>query len=139
MITRAIETAYKKMYERNWDKIYYLVDLHETVYHNDYNEVACRLYPQAVDALKALSEFPETRIILWSSVHEEDKATYMEQLQKLGIRVDGFNVNSEVVDTKVGCFDEKTYFSVLIDDKAGFSPDMGDWALVLKTAKRMRL
>ena len=45
------------------------------------------------------------------------------------IKHDFFNQNLSVQNTKTGCFDEKFYFSVLLDDKAGFDPNT-DWKLI---------
>lgn len=135
MISRAIENAYNKAKERNWDKIYYLVDLHETVFYNNYDDTATKAYPCAIRVLKELTKFPETRIILWSSVNHVDKLKYLKTFQDLEIPIMAFNENKEVENTKVGNFEEKPYFSVIIDDKAGFSPSHGDWDLVLNQVK----
>ena len=40
-----------------------------------------------------------------------------------------FNFNPAIENTKTSCFDDKFYFSVLLDDKAGFDPDT-DWKLI---------
>lgn len=136
MITEAVKGAYKKMYDRKWNKIYYLVDLHETVFCNNYEGLAINLYPDAIEGLQYLCTLPETRIILWSSVYEEDKQTYVDILKKHDIKVDAFNINPFEKNTKVGCFDEKPYFSVLIDDKAGFIPS--DWIKIKKLVEKIR-
>ena len=61
---------------------------------------------------------------------EEDKQAYLDDLVSRGIPKDkliGFNRNPyEEEDTKVASFKEKPYFSILIDDKAGFCPEE-DW------------
>lgn len=136
MISRAIEGAYKKMHDRGWDTIYYLVDLHETVYCNNYDGLALNFYPDAITGLQYLTSLPETKIILWSSVYEEDKSSYIEALKEHNIKVDAFNNNPFEKNTKVGCFNEKPYFSVLIDDKAGFIPS--DWLKIIDTVKKVR-
>ncbi len=136
MITNAVKGAYRKMHDRNWDKIYYLVDLHETVFCNNYDGIAYTFYPDALIGLQYLSSLPETRIILWSSVYEEDKKTYVDLLKDHDIRVDAFNINPFEKNTKVGCFDEKPYFSVVIDDKAGFITS--DWIKIMETVKEIR-
>jgi hypothetical protein len=136
MITRAVRTAYKKMQDRNWDTIYYLVDLHETVFHSDYDNVALNIYPEAKKALQYLCMLPETKIILWSSVYEQDKETYINELKTYGIVVDAFNVNPFEGNTKMGCFSEKPYFSVVIDDKAGFIPS--EWTDIMDVVKEIK-
>ena len=46
-----------------------------------------------------------------------------------------FNFNPTIENTQTGCFDDKFYFSILLDDKAGFDPDT-DWKLIYEYLKR---
>jgi hypothetical protein len=137
MITRAITRAYNIMSERNWDTIYYCVDLHDTVFISKYDGIPNEFMPGAKEALQYISSLPESRIILWSSVKEDDKQAYIDVLTENDIKVHYFNSNPEVGDTEVGGFSEKFYFSVLIDDKAGFKADP-DWGFIVKEIKRAK-
>jgi hypothetical protein len=138
MITRAIARAYKIMYERKWDRIYYTVDLHDTVFISNYDGIPNQFLPGAKEALQYIASLSESRIILWSSVKEEDKQKYIDIFTENNIKVDYFNENPEVTDNAYAGFNEKFYFSVLIDDKAGFRADI-DWDLVVKEIKRNRV
>lgn len=130
MIAKAIARAYKTMRERNWDTIYWAIDLHGVCMTSNYEEGKHEfVHDFAVDTLRVISDLSESRIILWSSVHEDQKAPIIKAFADKGIKVSGFNHNPHEANTKTGCFDEKFYFSVLLDDKAGFDP-MTDWCEV---------
>jgi hypothetical protein len=137
MITRAIKRAYNIMRERNWDTIYYCVDIHDTIFKSNYDEHSMEFMPGAREALKYISSLPESKIILWSSVSNIDKEKYINVLNTNDINVNYFNYNPEVESSTVGDFSEKFYFSVLIDDKAGFQADP-DWEFIVKEIKRIR-
>ena len=47
-------------------------------------------------------------------------------LKKIGKYV---NENNDVKNAGYGCYDDKFYFAVLCDDKAGWDPE-NDWSLV---------
>lgn len=132
MIEKAIQRAYQVMNERNWDKIYWAVDLHGVVLKSNYEQGGYEfINPQAMLALQLLTSREENVVILWSSCHEEEQNDIIYFLAENGIVVDYFNENPEVENTKTGCFDKKFYFSVLLDDKAGFEPDE-DWSTIYR-------
>lgn len=127
MITRAIRRAYDVARVRNWDKVYWAIDLHETCIRSNYGKGSYEfLGDYVVRALQKISERPETVIILWSSVHADEEADIIEFFANNGIRVSYFNHNPEVSNTAHGNFDTKFYFSILLDDKAGFNYEL-DW------------
>lgn len=136
MITRAIKRAYDVMSERNWDTIYWAIDLHGTVLKSNYEAGGYEWLDANIPvSLRALNRLPETKIILWSSVHEPDKEGVIAFFKASGIKVDYFNENPEVPNTVTGNFDQKFYFSVLVDDKAGFDPS--DWLEAIITAQQL--
>jgi hypothetical protein len=128
-INTAIQRAYEIKLYRNWDKVYFAIDIHGTILKPEYNGMAQEFYDDAIDTLKYMRTLPEIVIILWSSCKAEDYQNYIDLFNSHGIRVDYFNENPECADTKVGAFDKKFYFSVLLDDKAGFDP-YKDWTAV---------
>jgi len=115
---------------REWDTIYVAVDWHDTMmpstYSNDkYGKY--KLYPQAEEVLKWMSDNGNIRLILYTSSHGDQKADFIHNMHHLyGIDFEYHNGNPEVENSKFGCFDEKFYFNVLLDDKAGFDPET-DW------------
>lgn len=138
MISSAIIRAYRTMADRKWDTIYWAVDLHGVCLSSNYETGVHEFLSQnVIDSLRYLSSLEETKIILWSSVHDEQKDVIIEKFESNGIKIFGFNENPAEKDTATGCFKEKFYFSVLVDDKAGFDPGTG-WPLAVSHVKMMR-
>jgi hypothetical protein len=130
----AIGKAYDDLVKKNWDTIYLSCDIHGTIFENDYNGLPTPI-PDAIESLKIISSFKEVKLILWSSVFPKDQRYYVKILSEAGVKVSYFNENPEVPNTKMGDFGEKFYFSVLIDDKAGFDPRswrkvINDWSVI---------
>jgi hypothetical protein len=138
MITTAIARAYDTMKARNWDTIYWAIDLHGVCLESNYAKgVHTFISEEAINTLRLIGSLKESKIIIWSSVHEKDKQAIIDLFIENGIPVHGFNSNPSEADTKTGCFKEKFYFSVLLDDKAGFDPavhwkEIGDYLYSLK-------
>lgn len=130
MIIKAIERAYAVMRERNWDTVYWAIDLHGVCFPSTYEQGGYKFVnADAKEALQRISARPESRIILWSSCHPNEQADIMAFFAEEGVAVSYFNENPEVSNTRTGDFTKKFYFSVLLDDKAGFDPAV-DWAHV---------
>jgi len=131
MIHTAIARAYQIMDERNWDTIYWAIDLHGVCLKSNYeNGGYSFINNAAVQGLQAISARKENKIILWSSCHDHEKKAIIDFMWLHGINVRYFNENPDEKNTKTGCFDQKFYFSVLLDDKAGFNPET-DWYAVI--------
>lgn len=131
-IITAFDSAFAKMQERNWDNIYVLVDIHDTIFKGFYtnNDELVWTCPEACSALQALSEHPRIKLILWSSQYMATFTKYIRYLQDNGINIDHINCNPEVRSTDIQCFDRKPYFNVGIDDKFGFIPET-DWKTIV--------
>jgi hypothetical protein len=127
-LQRAIQKAYQTARARDWDTIYVLVDCHDTIACSNYRDAEMEFYLEAIQALKALGAFPEVYLTLWTSCYEQDAKRILERLEELDVVFHSFN-QTPVGNTITGCFDSKPYFSVLIDDKAGFLPE--DWPAVV--------
>lgn len=126
-ITTSFEGAFKRMKDRNWDKIYVLVDIHDTIFEACYhNKEEYKWYPYAKETLDIMSHAQQISLILWTSTYDEVIANYLKYFKDNGIKFDMVNENHETTNTDLSCFDKKTYFNVGIDDKFGFEP-MNDW------------
>lgn len=122
-IFRAIEAAYLKTAERNWDRVYWALDLHGTCIKSTYQKHTYEwLGDYTKQALQRLVAHPETHLILWSSVYEDEKEHIIKFFEDHGIRISGFNTNPMELSNRVSFFDEKFYMSIIVDDKAGFHP-----------------
>ena len=129
-IEKSFDSAFKRMRDRNWEKIYVLVDIHDTVFEACYHEKEeHKWYPFAKEALDIMSHAQQISLILWTSTYENVINDYVEYFKTNGIRFDYINRNTETENTSLSCFDEKTYFNVGIDDKFGFEAET-DWEIV---------
>lgn len=127
----SIKTAYlnalRKATLRRFDVLYFAVDLHDTVFKANYENGGYEFYNEdAKNALQLISSSPYHVLILWSSAIDSEKEKIVKFLEQYNIRVDFFNENPMEKNTEYADFSQKFYFSVLIDDKAGFDPDY-DW------------
>ena len=131
MIEKSIRSAINKMKQRGWDRIYFLVDIHDTIFKATYNEIEkYEWLGQAKEALQKLTETPWIILILWSSSYDNTLKDYIKYFEKNNIRFDYINENPEVENGSLGCFDKKPYFNVILDDKAGFSEE--DWTKIIQ-------
>ena len=129
-IENSFDRAFARMRRRNWEHIYVLVDIHDTIfeacYHDEENH---KWYPFAKEALQIMSYANNISLILWTSSHKESINEYLEYFKANGISFDMVSSNSETKNNELSCFDEKTYFNVGIDDKFGFDAET-DWETV---------
>ena len=129
-IVRSFETAFKRMKEKGWGKIYILVDIHDTVFEATYSkDEYYRWFPYAKEALHLMSINPRISLILWSSSYTDAIEKYIDTFEKSKIHFDMVNVNKETEDNELSCFAQKTYFNVGIDDKFGFDARV-DWEMI---------
>ena len=129
-IVRSFETAFKRMKEKGWDKIYILVDIHDTVFEATYSkDEYYRWFPYAKEALHLMSINPRISLILWSSSYTDAIEKYIDTFEKSKIHSDMVNINKETEDNELSCFAQKTYFNVGIDDKFGFDARV-DWEMI---------
>lgn len=134
-IIKSIDRAYSLLQERNWDTIYWAIDLHGTCIKSNYiSEEYEWINEDAKQCLQLISSLSETKLILWSSCYQEEFDTIDQWFMKNDIYFYCFNENYYISNTETGCFDEKFYFSILLDDKAGFDPDT-DWKLIYEYLK----
>lgn len=131
-ISKAFQAAFKRKIEKNWEKIYVVVDIHDTIVRACYeDEETYDYYPIAKEALQLMSAREDICLIVWSACHEDKMAAYLKRFAEDGICFDYANSNPEVDNTQLSNFDAKFYFNVGIDDKFGFDP-MRDWKRVIE-------
>lgn len=119
----SVERAYEQFRAKKFQFIYVMMDLHGTIVKSTYDNDQREYYSQALAFMRFLNKFPEVKIILWSSCHPDDQKKYLADFAVHGIKIDYFNENPEVKNTVTGCFDQKFYFSIGIDDKFNFNPE----------------
>jgi len=132
-----IRRAYSKKKESAWDKIYWFIDFHDTVCRADYGDAAKthEFFPNAERVLRTLSEKKDVSLVLWTCSHADDIQTLVDWLRTRGIVFCYVNENPEVADSRLSCYEKKPYMNIVLDDKAGFCGDDGDWFLIEEELK----
>ena len=126
-IIKAFEVAKKRMVAKNWDRVYVLVDVHDTIFKACYEkEERFEYFPMAKETLQLLTQREEFCLILWSSAYHIDIFKYKKKMREDGIMFRYYNENPEVKDTDLAYFGEKLYFNIGLDDKFGFEAET-DW------------
>ncbi|MCC6643353.1 hypothetical protein IT411_01265, partial [Candidatus Peregrinibacteria bacterium] len=85
---------------------------------------------------KLLSDREDICLILYTSSHMDKAILYREKFAQLGINFVYINENPEAENSAYANFDQKFYFNVLFDDKAGFHP-LKDWEVVYEYLKKL--
>ena len=68
-LVKAIQNAEEKARKRGWDRLYYLVDIHETIIEGNWSNVLpTQFYPGAIELLQNLTKRKDICLILWKSV-----------------------------------------------------------------------
>lgn len=135
-IVKSIDDAYALLNTKNYEKIYWAIDLHGVCLKSNYKRNTYELInDDVIETLRLISSLPESVIIIWSSCYDDEKKNIFEFFDSLGgIDVKYFNENPEVKNTETGYFNEKFFFSVLLDDKGGFDPST-DWKIIFNHLK----
>ena len=121
-----IAKAYAQKDERGWDKVFWMIDMHDTIVPGLYDTTQeFKFYPHAREVLRFLSLQDDASIILFTCSHMREIVGMNDFFHYYGIAFDYINENPEVPDTALGSYVDKPYFNVLLDDKAGFEPS--DW------------
>ena len=125
-----IKRAFRTMRDRGWDKIYWLVDVHDVILEPDYEQdsVGGALFPNAVKVLQRLSNRKDVCLILWTCSHRHVADKMLTMFSEDDINFQYVNENPEV-EGALGDYSVKLYANVILDDKAGFEGDK-DWQLV---------
>ena len=121
------EKSFKLAEQRKWDKIYVLVDIHETCVKPTWSEnLYSEFYDSCKEALQLMTENENVCLILWSSGFPEMNKKYSSYFGENGIKFDYINENPECPSNSYADFGMKFYFNVGLDDKMGFIPEL-DW------------
>lgn len=135
-ITTAFENAFQRKLEKGWEKIYVVVDIHDTILRACYERSEVYDYfPCAKEALQMMSYRDDICLILWSGSPLEILEQYRSRFSEDGIRFEHINDNPEVENSAFQNFDKKLYFNVGIDDRFGFDPE-ADWEKVIEALAR---
>ena len=134
-IISAIHKAFQIKKTRNWETIYFAIDIHDTIIKSNYQSgnIPTDFYPHAIEALQALTLRKDIKLILYTCSHPHEILEYLDLFKSHDICFDFVNENSDIKTNPQGYgnYDRKPYFNVLLDDKAGFDP-LIDWIEIIK-------
>lgn len=125
-----IDTQFQLMKERGWDKIYFAIDFHDTIIESDYEDTKKIIFaPFAEQVLKRMSNSSRIGLIAYTCSYPDEIERYLKFFRGFDIKFDFINENTEVQNNRLGCFDNKPYFNVLLENKAGFDMN-SDWYII---------
>lgn len=132
MITRAIKNCLRRAREKKWEKTYWAIDIHGTLLRPNFkkNEISLEFYPYAVEVMQKLATRKDIIKIMYTCSYPHEIKQYVEYFAQHGIEFDYINSNPEIVNGSYGYYQDKFYFNVLMDDKAGFDGDK-DWKKIM--------
>lgn len=128
-----IARTFKMKRTSGWPEVYFCIDLHGTIIPSGKTSAdktdALVFYPDSKEVLQWLTNRKDVMMILWTSTPVERIDAVWDFLKKNGIKFDYINSNPHAKSTPRSDFSRKFYFSVLLDDRAGFEPET-DWTLI---------
>lgn len=130
MIKQAIKNALLMKSIRGWDTLYWAIDLHGVVLVPNYDRIVkLEMYPLAEYVLQELTDSKKNKLIMYTASKEVEIEKYVKLFAREHIKFDFLNKNTDVrdADTNYGAYENKPYFNILLEDKAGFDP-YEDWA-----------
>jgi hypothetical protein len=128
-----LNQVWQQTLDRKWSRIYWAIDLHDTVITGKYNKfnAGSTLYPHAKEALDLIFRSNIHRSILWTSSYAD---SIQVALQQFDLNFHYINTNPECPNTDICDFTTKFYFNVLLDDKGCFDANK-DWLTILNWLK----
>lgn len=120
-----IQNSFEQKKDRGWSTLYVVVDAHGTLIRPYHHKI--EFYPDAISVMRWFSSRPDFKIILWTSSYPAEVNDLVVEAAKQNIKFDFVNANPIEANSPRADFSSKFYFNILIENKAGFSPEDGDW------------
>ena len=131
-----IEKSYELKNTRMWEKVFWMIDVHDTIFPGVYAQNQDYVfYRSSKEVLQFLSKQVDTHLILYTCSHKHEINKMLTTFKLNSICFDSVNINELVSDTLLGCYNEKPYFNILLEDKAGFEPS--DWIEIQKILEKI--
>ena len=129
IVTR-IKRMFERAFEKEWYETYWAMDLHGTIILPNHKRGNPEMvyYPYAKEAMQMMSDRADIKLFTYTASYPEEIANYLALMKADGIYFDYINENPEISEANghFGNFEQKPYFDVLFEDKAGFDP-LCDW------------
>ncbi len=138
MITRAIKTCLQNVKDRRWTKTYWAFDIHGTILKPNFkrDSISTEFYPGAMEVMQMLSKQKDIVRILYTCSYPNEIDQYIAYFKEHNIHFNYINENPEVADGGYGYYQDKFYFNVLMDDKAGFDGET-DWLAIKELIQQL--
>lgn len=135
-----LERAYVRKQARNYPKLYWAIDLHDTIIEGKFSKwnEGREFYTDAKEVLQNLSKRDDMCIILWSSSQMDSILDIKLWLKNNDINVDYINSNPEMPTGHLCDFSNKFAFDIGLDDKFGFYGPT-DWTIIKNKLKELNL
>lgn len=126
-LKRCLDSARKK----EWTNVFVAVDIHDTIVRGNYktDELPTDFLFRAKETLQLLSKHPNVTLIMYTCSHPVEIEKYYNFFENNDIDFKYCNENPDVPDNALGCYRDKLYFNILLDDKAGFNGET-EWPIV---------
>jgi len=130
MLIDTLNKQYENAKVKKWNKIFFAIDCHDTIVKGNYvtDVLPTEFLKDAKETLQMLSKRTDVCLILYTCSHEVEIIKYLEFFKNLNIKFSHVNKNPEVPNTALGCYTDKLYFNILLDDKADFLES--DWLVI---------
>jgi hypothetical protein len=130
MIVDWIDKMFKHSFEKQWFLTYWAFDIHGVIFRPNYrkNSKDAVYYPMAKETLQLISKRSDIVMIMFTSSYPEEIKHYYEVLKNDGIIFKYINENPDIDSLKgnFGYYENKFYYNVMFEDKAGFDPEV-EW------------
>lgn len=129
-IVNQIKRTFDISFKKKWYETYWAFDVHGTILKPTYdlNENKEEFYDWAEESLKLISNRKDIIMILYTCSYPHEIEKYLELFKSKNIIFTHVNKNPGI-SSKMGNFgyyEDKFYFNVLFEDKAGFDPEI-EW------------
>ena len=127
-VLRAIRKQHFEALDKypKWGFTYWAFDLHGTIIKPNYEtgNIPKEFYPYAKEVLQMLSKRDDIVMYMYTCSHPHEQEQYVKYFEDEGITFKWVNENPDVPtdNNGYGYYEDKPYFNVLFEDKAGFDP-----------------
>jgi len=133
-IANQIQRTFDVSFKKKWYDTYWAFDVHGTILIPSYdlNDDEMKFYPYAKETLQKISKRKDIVMIIYTCSYPKEVEKYLEFFENNGIHFEHVNSNPGISSNmgNFGYYEDKIYYNVLFEDKAGFDP-MREWKEIL--------
>ncbi|MFW6310700.1 MAG: hypothetical protein ACOC1K_00530 [Nanoarchaeota archaeon] len=137
-IVKQIKRTFDVSFKKEWFETYWAFDIHGTILKPTYdlNKEEEKFYPYALESLQVIERRSDIIKILYTCSYPHEIEKYQKLFKDNGIHFLHVNENPGISSNmgNFGFYEQKFYFNVLFEDKAGFDPET-EWKEVYELMK----